>query len=106
MQQAGWYALNAALGVGKMDSDLADLVGFTEAAGNELVRLAKPITIPITTPITTIAVGAVERKTQKVALKSFFSGPLDSEEAVNLAIAKLKAHLLDLVRKKVELIVE
>jgi hypothetical protein len=92
--------------VGQMDSDLAALVGFTEAAGNELVRLAKPVAIPITPPITTIAVGGVERKTQKVALKSFFSGPLDSEEAVNQAVAKLKEHLLDLVRKKVELIVE
>jgi hypothetical protein len=35
-----------------------------------------------------------------------WEGRLEAEEAVNLAIAKLKAHLLDLVRKKVELIVE
>jgi hypothetical protein len=48
----------------------------------------------------------VESKTQKVALKGFFSEPLDSEEAVNLAVAKLREHLLDLVRKKVKLIVE
>jgi hypothetical protein len=93
-------------GVGQMDSDLAALAGFTEAAGKELARLAKPITGPITTTTTTTAVGAVERKTQKVALKSFFSEPMDSEEAVNLAVAKLREHLLDLVRKKVKLIVE
>jgi hypothetical protein len=89
-------------GVGQMDSDLAALAGFTEAAGKELARLAKPIT----TPTTTTAVGAVERKTQKVALKSFFSEPMDSEEAVNLAVKRLQEHLLDLVRKKVKLIVE
>ena len=77
-----------------MDSDLAALAGFTEAARKELERLARP------------AVGAVERKTQKVALKSFFSEPLDSEEAVNQAIKKLQEHLLDLVRKKVTLMVE
>ena len=93
-------------GVGQMDSDLAALEGFSEMAGNELARLAKPITIPITIPTTTTAVGVVESKTQKVALKGFFSEPLDSEEAVNLAVAKLREHLLDLVRKKVKLIVE
>lgn len=42
----------------------------------------------------------------KFEFRESLEGPLDSEEAVNLAIAKLKAHLLDLVRKKVELIVE
>jgi hypothetical protein len=88
--------------VAQMDSDLAALEGFKEAARLKLERLAKPTT----TPIANTAVGAVKTKTQKVALKSFFSGPLDSEEAVNQAIAKLKEHLLDLVRKKVELIVE
>ena len=69
-------------------------------------RLAKPITGPITTPTTTTAVGAIESKTQKVALRSFFSEPMDSEEAVNPAVKRLKEHLLDLVRKKVKPIVE
>ena len=89
-----------------MDSDLAALASFTEAAGKELARLAKPITGPITTPTTTTAVGAIESKTQKVALRSFFSEPMDSEEAVNQAVKRLKEHLLDLVRKKVKPIVE
>lgn len=88
--------------VGQMDSDLAAVAGFTEAAEKELARLAKPIAASTTTT----AVDEAESKTQKVPLKSFFSEPMDSEEAVNLAVAKLKEHLLDLVRKKVKLIVE
>ena len=92
--------------VGQMDSDLAALGSFTEAAKSELARLAKPIAGPTITTTATTAVDAVERKTQKVALKSFFTEPMDSEEAVNQAVAKLREHLLELVRKKVRLMVE
>lgn len=93
-------------GVGQMDSDLAALAGFTEAAGKEVARLAKPITTPIITTTTTAKSEVVEKTPKKVALKSFFSEPLDSEEAVNLAVKRLQEHLLDLVRRKVKLIVE
>jgi hypothetical protein len=92
--------------VGQMDSDLAALASFTEAAGNELARLAKAIAGTTINTTATTQVDAVERKIQKVALKSFFSEPIDSEEAVNLAVAKLREHLLELVRKKVKLMVE
>jgi hypothetical protein len=93
-------------GVGQIDSDLAALASFVGSAEKELARLAERVAVPITTATTTTAVGVVERKTQKVALKSFFSEPMDSEEAVNLAVKRLQDHLLDLVRKNVKLIVE
>ena len=89
-----------------MDSDLAALAGFTEAAKSELARLAKPIAGPITTSTTAAKSEVGKNEPGKVSLKSFFSEPLDSEEAVNQAVMRLQEHLLDLVRRKVKLIVE
>jgi hypothetical protein len=91
--------------VAQMDSDMAALAGFKDAARSELERLAEDVIVIATSTTTTTSEGG-ERKPRKVALKSFFSEPLDSEEAVNLAVKRLRDHLLDLVRKKVKLIVE
>jgi hypothetical protein len=76
--------------VSQMDSDLAALVGLKAQALAQLQKVTAP----------------PQAQLARVRLADFFAGPLDNEEAVRMAVDRLRDHLLKLVDEGVKIVVE
>ncbi len=93
LDSGGLYCSTCHANLATLDADLAAVSVFTAQV---LIRIRE-----LTTPAQSVGV-----RTERLRLTEFFTEPLDSTEAVDLAITKLADHLHKLVEEGVRIIVE
>lgn len=77
-------------GIGQMESDVAAIGGLVAGAVAQIQKLVTPPDTPL----------------RRVRVAEFFGGPLDDEDQVRQAVARLQEHLLKLLGEGVKVVVE